>query len=272
MSDLKIIFTQYVAGTVIFCRWVLAELVFACAPAASSLSLSLTFCGKAVRLHVNVASCRESSLPQDADSPNFFTFDNKISPQPLLSLHCPSPALLTPAPVCHTLSHPKNTHTHTRHRWVALSLSGRWIGKYLPRQIVFLPLSSSILPAVSFPPNTSTPHSPRLLFFLFLFLAVVFQGCSVPAVSPSSYQGERSQASVVQTRRHARTYLEYMMRKDGWYVYAGRIQTCMHVRRGLGKQRVDDNWAGDNAGVLWSVIQPIEADRKTDWVLIWSFN
>lgn len=55
----------------------------------------------------------------------------------------------------------ENTHTaHAlHHRWVALSLSHRWIGKYLLSQIVFLPLSSFYPSTGLLPLYTSMLHS-----------------------------------------------------------------------------------------------------------------
>ena len=74
-----------------------------------------------------------------------------------LSLHCPTPTLQRPH--CATHYHFRE-HTHTRQpRWVAWSLSDRWIGKYLPSQIVFLPRSSLHPSTHRLPLYTSVPHS-----------------------------------------------------------------------------------------------------------------
>lgn len=58
----------------------------------------------------------------------------------------------------------ENTHTaHTvQHRWVAQSLSSRWIGNYLPSWIFFLPFFPLLRPL----PSSLHLHAPLICFFL----------------------------------------------------------------------------------------------------------
>lgn len=175
-------------------------------------------------------------FPQDRLS-KLFTFDNASPQGPSLShLHLFLPLLIAMflSPLTVRLLHnsgpnvphiiiSEDTHTaHTlQHRWVARSLSDRWIGKYLLSQIVFLPLSS-------FHPSTH-----RLPLYTFMPHSSFFPCCRFYRVLLSQWSRLHlitgpSQASVVQTRSHTHAHILNIWWRGWLYVY-GNSYTRVHV-------------------------------------------
>ncbi len=197
-------------------------------------------------------------FPQDRLC-KLFTFDNASPHSPSLShLHLFLPLLLAVflSPFTLRLLHhsrpsvphiiiSENTHTHSahslQHRWLAWSLSDRWIGKYLLSQIVFLPLSSFHPSTHRLLLHTSMPHSS-------FFPCCLFQGSSFPMVLPSSYHGAPRRHLLC---KHACIHMHIFWIYD-WEDGCMYMETHTHVftYEGHIKQRVDNNCAEDN-GVFY---------------------
>lgn len=133
----------------------------------------------------------------------------------------------------------ENTHTaHALyHRWVAWSLSCRWIGKYLLSQIVFLPLSS-------FHPSTSLLSSLHFhATLLSFFRALLSHRSRLHLITEGAHR------HLLCKHAHILVHIFLNVWLGGWLYVYGKSYTRMHIW-GISKQRVDNNGAEDN-GVFY---------------------
>lgn len=137
----------------------------------------------------------------------------------------------------------ENSHTARmlQHRWVAWSLSDRWIGKYLPSQIVFLPRSSFHPYTHRLPPCHTHLFVPCCRFLFFFCL--LSQWSRLHLITGASHRHLLCKHACI----HIRIFWIYD-EKDGCVCM--EAYTHIYGREGLSKQRVDNNCPVDN-GVFY---------------------